>query len=130
MSEILNWSIGALVLLVVIYCAADVFSAAIAEILAFAVRWVQRVLFGIGRPRAGPEALLGRQVFVHSAFVLEREAEVPEGYVAIDGVLWRARSVRQTEVFVPGEQLSVAGREGLVLLVYRSKGQQMPAQAT
>ena len=60
-----------------------------------------------GRPRVGPEALVGARAEVVSACR-------PVGQVRIQGELWRARSAADVD---RGEAVRIAGIEGLTLLV-------------
>jgi membrane protein implicated in regulation of membrane protease activity len=117
MNDILASALGILVLLVLLLNFGDAIGSALAAVIVAVVRWVQRVAFGIDRPLAGADALIGRQVRVQTDFTLSEQSGVPEGYVLIDGERWRARSAGHPMYFCAGQRLSVLGRQGLVLLV-------------
>ena len=119
MSEILAGALGIIALLVLLVSFGDAVGSALAAVFVRVVRWIQKVAFGIDRPVAGVDSLVGRQAHVQTDFALSDDSGLPEGYVVIDGERWRARSAGGPVCFSAGERLSILGREGLVLLVSR-----------
>ncbi|HUF72050.1 MAG TPA: NfeD family protein [Gammaproteobacteria bacterium] len=117
MSEILGSAIGILVALALLWNFGDAIGSALAAAVVAVARWVQKVVFGIDRPLAGADSLIGRKVQVQTDFALAEDSGLPEGYVVLDGERWRARSAAGPTYFSAGERLSVLGRQGLVLLV-------------
>lgn len=62
------------------------------------LRWTKR-----GKPRAGPEAMVG-----------ERGEITEDGWVRVQGELWKAQG---TERFEPGQTVHVTGVDGLTLII-------------
>ena len=92
---------------------------ALATLLAQAIHWVQRAAFGIDRPLAGAETLIGSMARVHADFVPEEESSRQTGYVLLSGERWRAHATTNGQLFKSGDPVTVLEREGLVLLIGR-----------
>jgi membrane protein implicated in regulation of membrane protease activity len=64
--------------------------------------------------RIGPQALEGK-----SALVLDRVAH-DEGQVKLDGQVWTARPLNDSDVFEPGEQVTVMHIDGATAVVWKN----------
>jgi len=68
----------------------------------------------VGGALTGVQALEGK-----SALVLDRVAR-DEGQVKLDGQVWTARPLNDTDVYQPGEQVTVMHIDGATAVVWRS----------
>lgn len=122
MGKILMIVLAALLAAVVALQLAEGFATALGAALEPATRWILKRFFGIHRPRAGAESLIGKRALVQEDFAQAGETGLLEGYVVVDGERWRARAADGAQQLASGQALNVAGREGLVLLVSRADG--------
>ena len=81
------------------------------------VRVFQRVFLGIDEPRAGPEAMIGKNAQIEKSFAKLDDAGSAQGYVSIDGESWQARSDASLNKLVAGGKVRIKEMDGLVLLV-------------
>ncbi len=81
------------------------------------IRWVQKAFFGIDKPKAGPETLLGKMATIRSNFTIQDQSKGLEGFVVIDGESWKARSFAAESELRTGAVVRVAERQGFELLV-------------
>lgn len=117
MGEILMIVVVALLAAVVAIHFAEGFMMALGAALEPATRWILKRFFGIHRPRAGADSLVGKRAIAQEDFAKAGETGLLEGYVVVDGERWRARAADGAQQLASGQALNVAGREGLVLLV-------------
>lgn len=66
--------------------------------------------------KTGAEKLVGRRGVV-------QEPLAPEGYIKIDGELWRAQAKPTDQTIPQGSPVRVRGAQGLTLIVEEEKGQ-------
>jgi membrane protein implicated in regulation of membrane protease activity len=123
MNEILTVAFVALLAAVVVFNVADGLAIALGSVLGPPSRWILKHFFGIDRPRAGADSLVGKRALAQGDFTRAAESGLLEGYVVIDGERWRARAADGTQHLASGEALDVSGREGLVLLVSHVEGE-------
>jgi membrane protein implicated in regulation of membrane protease activity len=117
MADGVSYLIGSLLLLlVVVNLAMDAAGLALVA-LERLVRYLQRVCFGIDRPRAGAETLVGKRGRIHSPFVECEDGGQLQGYVLIDGELGLAQCGSGYRDLDRGSAVGVTAREGLVLRV-------------
>jgi membrane protein implicated in regulation of membrane protease activity len=117
MSDVLTFAFVVLLIAAALFSVADGLATAIGAALEPMSRWMLKQFFGVDRPRAGADSLVGKRVLAQEDFARARESGPLEGYVVVDGERWRARAADGTEHLASGDVLNVSGREGLVLLV-------------
>jgi membrane protein implicated in regulation of membrane protease activity len=122
MLEVLAYGIGAIFLLLAVFFVLTDSAAFVGTILAPIGRWVQKVFFGIDKPRAGPEALLGRTATVSKDFAVLDSSKGLEGSVVLDGETWKALCSATEPRLRTGEVVRVAERRGLTLVVEPCNG--------
>lgn len=117
MGEVLTLVLAALLAVVIGLNLAEGFAAALGAALEPATRYILKRFFGIHRPRAGADSLVGKRALAQEDFAKAGETGLLEGYVVVEGERWRARAADGAQELASGQALNVAGREGLVLLV-------------
>lgn len=83
------------------------------------VRWVQRVVFGIDRPKVGYELLIGGKAIVLGESNFEPESSRHLGMAKMGNELW---SIRASQPFSDGQTVTVVGASGAILDVVTSRG--------
>lgn len=118
--QIMGWILLALFLYLLVHRSAVPLWAAVG----FFILWMVKdlALFPLVRSgyerdaKTGAERLIGRQGVVQQPLA-------PEGYIKIDGELWRARARGMDQTIVEGSPVRVRGARGLTLIVEEERGQ-------